>query len=91
MALQVRYETGLIFHEKNLMGSDFEKQLFSFPSGEHDDMVDAAAYVAILQSRDGLPKNPEEGRKVKSAMSDIYSRLFKKFDDKVDGGSYMSS
>lgn len=51
MALQVRYETGLIFHEKNLMGSDFEKQLFSFPNGEHDDMVDATVHAFNLQSQ----------------------------------------
>jgi predicted phage terminase large subunit-like protein len=51
MALQVRYETGLIFHEKNLMGSDFERQLFSFPSGEHDDMVDATVHAFNLQSQ----------------------------------------
>lgn len=51
MALQVRYETGLIFHEKNLMWSDFEKQLFSFPLGEHDDMVDATVHAFNLQSQ----------------------------------------
>jgi predicted phage terminase large subunit-like protein len=80
-------------HIPNIGGiwDEFVAELTNFPLGAHDDMVDAAAYVAIMQSRDGLPKNPEEGRKVKSTMSDIYSRLFKKFDEEAYSDNYMSS
>lgn len=71
---------------------EFVAELTNFPLGTHDDMVDAAAYVAILQSRDGLPKAPEDKSKPKNMISDIYGRLFRKFDfSEHDDSSYMSS
>lgn len=70
---------------------EFVAELTNFPLGTHDDMVDAAAYVAILQSRDGLPNPPEDKSKPKGTIMDIYSRLFRKFDQEEESNDYMSS
>ncbi len=43
-ALQARYEQGLVIHARSLPDY-FEKELLSFPQGEHDDCVDACAYA----------------------------------------------
>jgi hypothetical protein len=53
--LATLYENGNIYH--NAEGSwraAFEDQLTSFPTSPHDDMVDAAAYAAILFVHDNL-------------------------------------
>lgn len=53
--LSTLYENGNVYH--NAEGSwraAFEDQLTSFPTGAHDDMVDAAAYAAILFVYDNL-------------------------------------
>lgn len=53
--LATLYENGAVYH--NAEGSwraKFEDQLVSFPTGAHDDMVDAAAYAAILFVHDNL-------------------------------------
>lgn len=42
--LALRYEMGLVRHAPHLLDTDFEKQLFSFPSTTHDDMVDALVH-----------------------------------------------
>lgn len=44
LPLQARYEQGLVYHVPNLP-PEFRDELLSFPIGEHDDMVDAAAYA----------------------------------------------
>lgn len=38
---------------------EFVAELTTFPVGAHDDMVDAASYAVILQSRYGLPQKVE--------------------------------
>ena len=43
-SLQARYEQGLVTHVRTLP-QDFERELLDFPSGEHDDMVDALVYA----------------------------------------------
>jgi len=42
--LEARYEQGLIYHSPTLV-REFEDELLSFPSGPHDDMVDALSYA----------------------------------------------
>lgn len=44
LPLQARYEQGLVWHSPSLP-PEFANELLSFPIGEHDDMVDAAAYA----------------------------------------------
>lgn len=44
LPLQARYEQGLVWHAPTLP-PEFTGELLSFPIGEHDDMVDAAAYA----------------------------------------------
>lgn len=44
LPLQARYEQGLVWHSPALT-AEFGAELLSFPIGEHDDMVDAAAYA----------------------------------------------
>lgn len=44
LPLQARYEQGLVWHAPSLP-PEFGSELLSFPLGEHDDMVDAAAYA----------------------------------------------
>jgi predicted phage terminase large subunit-like protein len=43
LPLAVRYEQGLVWHTDGL--NEYEDELLSFPSGDHDDLVDAAAYA----------------------------------------------
>jgi predicted phage terminase large subunit-like protein len=50
MPLQTRYEQGLVYHTERV-SADFEKELLSFPEGQHDDMIDAAAYAFALQNK----------------------------------------
>lgn len=42
--LEARYEHGLVWHAPGL-APEFERELLSFPVGDHDDLVDAAAYA----------------------------------------------
>lgn len=42
--LEARYEQGLIYHSPTL-AREFEDELLAFPTGPHDDMVDALAYA----------------------------------------------
>lgn len=44
--LAVRYEQGKVLHVERLRGSKLESQLTSFPSSEHDDLIDALVYAA---------------------------------------------
>lgn len=44
LPLQARYEQGLVWHSPALP-PEFTNELLSFPIGEHDDLVDAAAYA----------------------------------------------
>jgi predicted phage terminase large subunit-like protein len=39
-----RYESGKVFHNAGLVGSDFEIELLQFPKG-HDDMIDALGHA----------------------------------------------
>lgn len=43
MPLEARYEQGLIYHSPGL--GAYEDELLAFPVGQHDDLVDAAAYA----------------------------------------------
>jgi predicted phage terminase large subunit-like protein len=43
-SVAARYESGKVFHARDLAGSDFETQLLQFPKG-HDDMIDALGYA----------------------------------------------
>jgi phage terminase large subunit-like protein len=48
LALGALYEFGRVHHHPSLRGSAFEHQLTHLPGGRHDDMADAAAYLADL-------------------------------------------
>lgn len=53
--LATLYENGVVYHNaEGEWRGKFEDQLTSFPAGAHDDMVDAAAYAAILFVHDDL-------------------------------------
>lgn len=53
--LATLYENGAVYHNaEGEWRGKFEDQLGSFPVGNHDDMVDAAAYAAILFVHDNL-------------------------------------
>ena len=43
-APSVLYETGLVWHHKDLKHSNFELEMEQFPSSDYDDMVDALVY-----------------------------------------------
>ena len=43
-SVAARYESGKVYHSHDLVGSDFETELLSFPKG-HDDMIDALGYA----------------------------------------------
>lgn len=51
--MAARYEIGAVYH---LLGaswrSDWDEDLVGFPSGEHDDQVDTAAYAGIVLVQD---------------------------------------
>ena len=48
-AMAARYEAGTVFHLLNAVWlGDWESELLTFPTGEHDDQVDTASYAAIL-------------------------------------------
>jgi predicted phage terminase large subunit-like protein len=47
-AVAAKYEAHKVFHHASLEGSDFERELLSFPKG-HDDMIDAAGFSMDLQ------------------------------------------
>jgi predicted phage terminase large subunit-like protein len=55
LPLQARYEQALIWHTANLQ--DYENELLSFPSGAHDDLVDAAAYAFQALQKPGIANN----------------------------------
>lgn len=44
MGMQARYEQGLVYHSPYII-EEYEKELLSFPVGEHDDMIDAVSYA----------------------------------------------
>lgn len=44
MPMQARYEQGQVFHAPHI-SEEYEKELLSFPVGEHDDMIDAVSYA----------------------------------------------
>lgn len=52
LPLQARYEQGLVWHSPSLQ-PEFSDELLSFPIGQHDDFVDAAAY-AFMESQTPL-------------------------------------
>ena len=54
LALEARYEQGLVYHDPELPRS-FENEILSFPVGDHDDQVDALvyAYEAMSGASDG--------------------------------------
>ncbi len=53
--LATLYENGAVYHNaEGAWRGKFEDQLTNFPAGGHDDMVDAAAYAAILFVHDNL-------------------------------------
>lgn len=47
LPVQALYRMGCVYHMRSLRGSMFESQLLAFPSGEHDDAVDALAYAIL--------------------------------------------
>lgn len=44
MGMQARYEQGFVYHSPHII-EEYEKELLSFPVGEHDDMIDAVSYA----------------------------------------------
>jgi len=66
-ALQPRYEMGTIYHPKYGKNIDYlEDELMRFPKGQHDDIVDALAYVLQLLSV------PKRRKKAKSRSNYLY-------------------
>ena len=49
-ALQGRLEHGRIYFVQGEYLTDFKEQLYDFPNGRHDDMVDALAYIDQIAS-----------------------------------------
>lgn len=61
--LEARYEQGLVRHAPDLP-ADFERELLSFPVGDHDDFVDALAYAYAAL--------PATGDTLRAAMANVY-------------------
>ena len=61
LPLAARYEQGLVRHASGLPPL-FEREVCAFPSGEHDDLVDAAAYAFAGLGATGAPKLVTSGR-----------------------------
>lgn len=68
----------------------FIAQCTQFPVGQHDDMVDAASWLAIMASKDSLPHNPADKSTLRSRIRDAYAALFDREDDD-SVVSYMDS
>ena len=49
LPLEARYERGLVYHAPTLP-REYERELLSFPLGDHDDLVDAAAHAFAMQA-----------------------------------------
>ena len=48
LPLSAKMESGLVFYPTDTMWyADLEKELLTFPVGEHDDQVDALAYAVL--------------------------------------------
>src|SRR5690606_3041595 len=59
--IAARYENGFVYHLRGASWLDeYEKELTAFPTGEHDDQVDAAAYAGITIMLD-MPTPLETG------------------------------
>lgn len=54
LPLLTRYEQGMVRHNPTGVPAWFRDELLSFPNGEHDDGVDAAAY-AFMVTDSGIP------------------------------------
>ncbi len=54
MSMSAKYETGKVYHFRKMSNlQDFEDELTAFPEGEHDDMVDADAYITQMIEEGG--------------------------------------
>lgn len=47
-ALEPYYRDGKVWHAPAMQGKDFEDELLTFPSGKHDDLIDAFAFQLQL-------------------------------------------
>jgi predicted phage terminase large subunit-like protein len=56
------YEAGVVFHDDTLKASDFEDELLAFPSGEHDDMVDALYHAVMVATNAGRRAKRGKGK-----------------------------
>lgn len=61
LPLAARYQQGLVWHVPNLP-REFEAELVAFPTGRHDDQVDALVY-AFMAGGTAVGLSPEDQRK----------------------------
>jgi predicted phage terminase large subunit-like protein len=71
------YRQQLVFHNKNVT-SPLEAQLLSFPRSEHDDAMDALAYIIEMMDLGGrhiIPRNSPSGMGVGDAEEEELKRM----------------
>lgn len=61
LPLSARYQQGLVWHVPNL-SREFEQELIEFPTGRHDDQVDALVY-AFMAEGIAVGLSPEDQRR----------------------------
>jgi len=77
-AIQARLSMGKVFFPRRASWlADFEAELLTFPSGRHDDQVDALSLIGRIMARmqDGvLPKPEDEGKTLdKVTLDDLWA------------------
>lgn len=87
---QAMCRQGKIYVPEGELWDTYIAQSTHFPIGAHDDMVDAASWLAIMASRDGLPRNPADNNSMMRKAKDIYSKWFG-IDDDEHTITYMDS
>lgn len=57
-ALEPFYRRGDILHHESMRGKELENELYTFPRGRHDDIVDSLAYALqlLIPGSDTMPK-----------------------------------
>ena len=67
-SLEPRYASGQIFHNKNLSQNDeLEEQLRNFPRNDHDDIIDALAYIEQIAN---VPRGMGSGQEGDDGWND---------------------
>jgi predicted phage terminase large subunit-like protein len=87
--LQAMCRQGKVHIPQGDMWDSFVAQCTQFPIGNHDDMVDAASWLAIMTSKDSLPQNPADHTSFRQRIKDAYASLFDK--EEHETVNYMDS